>query len=299
MKGWLYRSFRHVNRYLLAHDVRNRVTQQFKAVSRLAAQHRWCLTGTPIQNSIEDLGSLVAFLRIPLLEKSATFQKFIVNQCKPGARNRFKNLQTLLRSICLRRTREHIGLPDPVENTRLITFTSYEEHEYKDLLDRCRAYIDKTESGHGQNGSTAMVQSLLALRLFCNNGNLGRNPIRSAMDTDEMLTLLQQNDQAYCVYCSRTVYIINDLPHTDGGYLISSCSHLICRDCVPRYTAKGKKCPKCVSGSKEADIQQVFRDIKQHQSAIGSTATERPSSQYPSKLLAFLDDIQQQTARKR
>jgi DNA repair protein RAD5 len=45
-----------------AHFIRNRRTEQAKAVFKLKAIRRWCLTGTPIQNSLADMFSLLHFL---------------------------------------------------------------------------------------------------------------------------------------------------------------------------------------------------------------------------------------------
>jgi SNF2 family DNA or RNA helicase len=53
----------------MAHEIRNCSTKQFQAVHGLTAQHRWCLTGTPIQNSLEDLEALISFLRVPIPKK--------------------------------------------------------------------------------------------------------------------------------------------------------------------------------------------------------------------------------------
>ncbi|KAK7992141.1 P-loop containing nucleoside triphosphate hydrolase, partial [Apiospora saccharicola] len=125
----------------ISHDIRNRNTRQFEVAASLATQHRWCLTGTPIQNSLEDLGALIAFLRVPLLEKPQTFQRFIVDQSKQGVNYRFQNLRTLLESVCLRRTKEIIGLADPVQETRELTFTTVERDQYNELLRKYEALV--------------------------------------------------------------------------------------------------------------------------------------------------------------
>ena len=47
-----------------AHMIKDRSTSTAKAVFSLAAQFRWCLTGTPLQNRVSELYSQIRFLRI-------------------------------------------------------------------------------------------------------------------------------------------------------------------------------------------------------------------------------------------
>eukprot|EP01065_Artemidia_motanka_P048192 TRINITY_DN7724_c0_g2_i1.p1 TRINITY_DN7724_c0_g2~~TRINITY_DN7724_c0_g2_i1.p1 ORF type:complete len:1135 (+),score=368.36 TRINITY_DN7724_c0_g2_i1:72-3407(+) len=54
------------NRLVLdeAHKIKGRVTGVAKAAYALKSEHRWCLTGTPLQNRVGELFSLVRFLRL-------------------------------------------------------------------------------------------------------------------------------------------------------------------------------------------------------------------------------------------
>ena len=45
-----------------AHSIKNRTTSYFKSCAALSARHRWCLTGTPLQYSLDDLFALFCFL---------------------------------------------------------------------------------------------------------------------------------------------------------------------------------------------------------------------------------------------
>ncbi|KAK2959094.1 putative DNA repair protein RAD5 [Blattamonas nauphoetae] len=45
-----------------AHNIKNKKTEQTKAMNSIQSQNRWGLTGTPIQNEIEDLASLIRFV---------------------------------------------------------------------------------------------------------------------------------------------------------------------------------------------------------------------------------------------
>lgn len=54
----------HWNRIVLdeAHNIKERATNTAKATFELKANYRWCLSGTPLQNRVGELYSLVRFL---------------------------------------------------------------------------------------------------------------------------------------------------------------------------------------------------------------------------------------------
>jgi DNA repair protein RAD16 len=45
-----------------AHNIKERTTNAAKAAFALKAKYRWCLSGTPLQNRVGELYSLVRFL---------------------------------------------------------------------------------------------------------------------------------------------------------------------------------------------------------------------------------------------
>ncbi|KAJ5501630.1 Helicase C-terminal [Penicillium expansum] len=241
------------------HYIRNRATKQFQAVVNLSSQHRWCLTGTPIQNSIEDLGALVAFLRVPILDRVAAFRKFISTPTSSGKKDRFHNLQTLLHAICIRRTRDVLNLPEPTTETRKLPMSSTEKMQYRDLLHECMTKIDMVVSGR-RNGkvNSTVLESLLSLRLFCNNGKAEAS---IPLDSDEALSYLEQLDKNFCSYCSSTIFWLSDTPDTDGGIFLSGCRHLY------------------------------------HHAHTGIGVTPR-MKQYPTKLVSLLSEISQNPTQK-
>ncbi|KAJ4287020.1 hypothetical protein N0V90_012901 [Kalmusia sp. IMI 367209] len=216
-----------------AHDIRNPATNQFKAVSALTARHRWCLTGTPIQNSLDDLAALTAFLKIPILEAPHTFAKIIKNPINTNSPTRFQNLRVLLKSICLRRTRELLDLPEPVAQIHRIPLTAAERRDYDKLLHQGRVQIDMAVSGRrkGRINST-ILESLLKLRLFCNNGrDVAIDLTGLPEDSDEVLTYLQQFQKNICAYCNGTVYSLSEVDDNEGGIVIDLCSKSIVFSC--------------------------------------------------------------------
>ncbi|KAI9150829.1 matrix-associated actin-dependent regulator [Paramyrothecium foliicola] len=267
-----------------AHDIRNRSTQQFQAVANISAQHRWCLTGTPIQNSLDDLGALISFLKMPLLEKPQTFRKFITNPISSHSKNRFQNLQTLLQSVCLRRTRDLLDLPEPITHYRRVALSLSEQAEYNDLLRQCKRDID------------------MAMRLFCNNGRaeaiLRPGPNGLPEDLDEAWAYLQQHGQNICAFCSGTIYSISEAAETDGGKFLTSCHHLVCHSCSYQKRAKKKDCPSCASADESTSLS-IMPPTKMLL-APGDDEAIRTTNQrqYPSKLLQLLADISKEPHHK-
>lgn len=88
-----------------AQTIKNHRTQVARACCSLRAKRRWCLSGTPIQNTIDDLYSYFRFLKY---EPYAVYKSFYQTIKIPISRNSlhgYKKLQVILRAIMLRRTK--------------------------------------------------------------------------------------------------------------------------------------------------------------------------------------------------
>lgn len=85
----------------------NCLLEQFKALNSIQSRICWCLTGTLIQNSLEDLGSLIRFLGMLLFNEPAAFKKYVamVRLRKGSDTAELENLRPILSSICLQRSR--------------------------------------------------------------------------------------------------------------------------------------------------------------------------------------------------
>lgn len=95
------------------HIIRNRKTVCFKGLKNLKAKHKWILSGTPIQNSINDLKTLLMFVGFSL-EK-------LINE---------DLLHEISQAHILRRTKEDIDLKMP-ELKVLKYFINFETEEEK------------------------------------------------------------------------------------------------------------------------------------------------------------------------
>ncbi|KAJ1529659.1 hypothetical protein ONE63_006419 [Megalurothrips usitatus] len=87
-----------------AHMVRNHKSQMALGVCELVGKHRWCLTGTPIQNKELDLYALLKFLQCSPFDDLAVWKKWVDNKNAAG----MQRLSTMMKSLMLRRTKEQL-----------------------------------------------------------------------------------------------------------------------------------------------------------------------------------------------
>ncbi|CAN0214983.1 unnamed protein product, partial [Hapterophycus canaliculatus] len=88
-----------------AHSIRNTDTKQSRACLQLEADQRWAVTGTPIQNSLDDVAALLAFLRHEPWSDRGWWRRVIADPYKDGDMEALRRLKTVLAPILLRRTK--------------------------------------------------------------------------------------------------------------------------------------------------------------------------------------------------
>ncbi|CAL1709544.1 unnamed protein product [Somion occarium] len=164
-----------------AHNIKNKTTKAAIACCALDAKYRWCLTGTPMQNSVEELYSLIKFLRIKPLNDWPTFKEQVAQPIKNGrAARALKRLQVVLQAIMLRRTKTTLlngkpllDLPDRIVNVVHCEFDKEERAFYNGVQERVQDRVDKLEAaGQLQKAYTSMLVLLLRLRQACNHPSL-------------------------------------------------------------------------------------------------------------------------------
>jgi SWI/SNF-related matrix-associated actin-dependent regulator of chromatin subfamily A3 len=283
---------------LLAHVLRNSATKQFRSIYAISANIRWCLTGTPIQNSLNDLGALIRFLRVPVLEDIAIFRKHIIAPVFSTTTNRFTNLRRLLEALCLRRTKALLKLPEPDSHIQILTLSDEETLKYRDFCERSRCAIELAVSGHSmKKANQHVVQLILAARLFCNDGDdtlLGRMSLCGVLSKpEEALSYLQTSDNSQCVRCDAEITMMYQ-EDDRSSRVLTTCSHLICGECLPHieheldFSLKEgySICPIC-----EMQVQRDHFIVRRPMPSIASPSGVR---NYPSKLLNLLQNVQNQ-----
>ncbi|CAN0086644.1 unnamed protein product, partial [Sphacelaria rigidula] len=112
-----------------------------QACVALSAKHRWCLTGTPLQNRPEDIGSLFTFLRMAPASSASVFKRAIGRPIQSGEDEGLARLRVLMKSVCLRRNKRLLGgkLPPKVVEVHSVEMDDNHREAYNALYNSARA----------------------------------------------------------------------------------------------------------------------------------------------------------------
>ncbi|EGO26624.1 hypothetical protein SERLADRAFT_447781 [Serpula lacrymans var. lacrymans S7.9] len=188
-----------------AHNIKNRNTKAALACCALEGKFRWCLTGTPMQNSVEELYSLIKFLRIRPLNDWHTFNEQINKPVKSGRATRaMKRLQVVLKAIMLRRRKDHVLngkaiLQLPARKVEIVAceFDKDEKAFYSALENKMSTELDKlVQADMATKSYTHVLLMLLRLRQACNHPSLVSKDYRVDREAAEPKAAKGDDDDA-------------------------------------------------------------------------------------------------------
>ncbi len=154
-----------------AQNIKNPRSKVAQAAGKLDARNRLCLSGTPIENHLGELWSLMNFLVPGFLGTEDAFNKrFRTPIEKDGDAERNEVLKTRVAPLILRRTKDQVAkeLPPKTELVHLIELNTGQ----KDLYETVRATMDKRVreaiAARGiEQSQIVFLDALLKLRQIC------------------------------------------------------------------------------------------------------------------------------------
>jgi superfamily II DNA or RNA helicase len=178
--------------------IKNAQSQSAKACRLLHAEHRLAMTGTPIENHLGELWSLLEFLNPGLLGRSSSLARLTSAADGEGPKN--EGLAALSRAIApfiLRRTKQQVlkDLPDKTEQTIHCELSPAERKHYDELRDYYRATLTQRIESEGLAKSKIHVlEALLRLRqAACHRGLLdARLRLEPSAKLDMLLEQLEE-----------------------------------------------------------------------------------------------------------
>jgi superfamily II DNA or RNA helicase len=154
-----------------AQAIKNPRSAVREAACSLTADHRLCLSGTPVENHLGDLWSLFDFLLPGLLGSAAQFNSHYRTPIEE--QDNQQQLEALRRSVgpfILRRTKEQVASDLPPKSTllRLVQLGPEQRRLYESIRVAAHADVRRLVQAKGIAGSTvAILDALMKLRQAC------------------------------------------------------------------------------------------------------------------------------------
>jgi len=187
-----------------AHNIRNPNSNIARACCALAARCRWCVTGTPVQNGLQDVQSLLRFLQHWPWSDAAWWGSAL--GCGED-QHKQRLLQAALHPVTLLRTKRMAGLdgkplvqlPEAKDEVMHVRMTPAEWDLYQAVYQQLRAeFVALTDSSSKGDALQAFVL-VLRLRQLCLNPRLAfpspgaaGSPPNAGDDTTSSAGVLQQ-----------------------------------------------------------------------------------------------------------
>jgi len=154
-----------------AQNVKNPSAKQSQAVRSLSANHRVALTGTPVENRLSELWSIIDFCNPGHLGTSGDFRRrFAVPIERNHDKSRARQLRSLVRPFVLRRLKTDpnvtADLPPKVETREYCRLTPEQAALYESTVKRMLSQADQTE---GMQRRGLVLASLIRLKQICNH----------------------------------------------------------------------------------------------------------------------------------
>ncbi|KAH9604057.1 hypothetical protein KSS87_012266 [Heliosperma pusillum] len=242
-----------------AQSIKNYRTQVAQACWGLRAKRRWCLSGTPIQNAVDDLYSYFRFLRYDPYSVYKSFCSMVKFPIVKDPINGYKKLQAVLKTIMLRRTKGTlldgepiINLPPKSVKLKKVEFSQEERDFYTRLEADSRAQFQAyAASGTVKQNYVNILLMLLRLRQACDHpflvqGYGSSSALKSSINAAKKLPREQQISLLNCLEASLAICGICRDPPEDA--VVSICGHVFCNQCISeRLTGDDNQCPvtKC------------------------------------------------------
>jgi hypothetical protein len=182
-----------------AQRIKNWATKTARAVKRLQSRYAFVLTGTPIENRIDELYSIVDYLDPSLLGPLFRFNRDFYHFNERGRPENYKNLAALrerVKPVLLRRRKRELEteLPQRTDRNHFVSLTPAMREEYDEVQKQVSRLVHKSLTRPLTKEESDLLMILLAmLRMICDSPSIikGRD-CKDCPKLDELAKVLDE-----------------------------------------------------------------------------------------------------------
>ena len=196
-----------------AQKIKNTGAKRTQAIRALTARHRLALTGTPVENRLSELWSIMEFCNPDLLGSETAFRDTFARPIERyGDEHKAEQLRRLIRPFILRRskTNERVidDLPDKIELKDYCNLTEEQATLYKAATDEL---LDEVAQADNMERRGKVLQLINALKAICNHPRqyhddgsqiAGRSGKLARLD--DLATEILENDERALIFTQYT-----------------------------------------------------------------------------------------------
>ncbi|KAL7753099.1 hypothetical protein RI367_001551 [Sorochytrium milnesiophthora] len=243
------------------HIIKNKAAKQSLACSALEAERRWLVSGTPITNHLDDLFSVVRFLRLEPFNDPVWWKRAFAGPIRRGERVGVDRLRALMQFLCIRRTKAMTLNGKPILQLPACTIYIHKIElgaEERAMYDKVftiaqQRILDYMESEAEDKNYAHILEIMMRLRQICNHVSLcprhfAENLERTgggAMIADLLVILREAEDSGEdCPICLDQLH----------DSVITPCRHFFCEPCITETLSNDARCPMCRGDLKKRDL---------------------------------------------
>ncbi len=153
-----------------ATHIKNPDTQNTQAAMALRGRYRFVLTGTPVENSVRDLWSIMNFVLPGYLSSRNDFRERYELPISRGSEAEKIRLAKRIRPVMLRRLKREVAreLPEKIEQVSLCELSPEQRELYRKIHSEAQRKLDELQGEKNRGAARmTMLTTLLRLRQVC------------------------------------------------------------------------------------------------------------------------------------